>query len=255
MARALFDLLPQALSNAYALDIGSATGSVAGELCARYPSMNVVALDLSTKMIERAKEKLLNEGRERPLHLSFVAADFEELPFPQNSFDLVMSNLSYQWASNLRRAFDELFNVLSPGGLVLMNTLTDGTLVELKESFESAEEKFNKNYSRKRPFMPFAAPAAIKALLEGSGLEISYFDERSSIREYTDMWELLRVLKNIGAINPLPIDSASLGAGSLLKSAAGIYKESFSLKTGKGDAGGSVRATYNTVFIMARKPE
>lgn len=259
MARALFELLPVGLSVTRALDIGSATGQVARELSIRYPTSRVVALDLSTMMLSKAKENLAKEeeesGRISSVAGDYVAGDFEELPFKEGTFDLVLSNLTYQWALDLRRAIDELCTVLAPGGLVLMNTLTYGTLGELKESFSVAEESFANNRTHRRLFMPFVESAYIKELLEDSGLILTYFDERSSIREYKDMWELLRVLKSIGAINPMPMLDASLAAGSLLKSAARIYKDRFSLKTHEGKAGLSVRATYNTVFIMAQKPE
>lgn len=250
MADALFELLPPDLKFHLALDIGSATGRVAFELSGRNPSSSVIALDISRAMLKKAKERSSAGGSSG--HFSCVVSDFEELPFRSCSIDLVISNLTYQWADSLPKAFEELYRVLAPGGLVLMNTLTEGTLYELKESFGAAEEKTKK--SRKREFMDFVEPQKLRCAVEGFGLKLSLFDERTSVREYKDMWELLSVFKNIGATNPLPVPGASLGLGSLLKSAADIYKERFSLNArGEGEPG-KVCATYKTVFIKAQKP-
>ncbi len=228
------------------LDVGCATGQVAGSLHKKFPSAHVVALDISMAMLLKAREKSLDSGAsgtsERP---EFIVSDFEALPFKDGSFDLAASNLTYQWATDLAGAFNELYRVLAPGGLVLMNTLVSGTLSELQKSFSEAEALLNK--SDKRPFMSFVEPDILKAHIEASGLEIVSFEERTYAREYSSMRELLRVLKNIGAANPLSEPRAPLTTKTLLKEAEEYYKSHFPSPGSNG-----VQATYNTVFVTAK---
>lgn len=128
-----------------------------------------------------------------------------------------------------------------------MNTLASGTLDELRQSFSEAEGRFQG--SHKRPFISFVEPSTLRKHVEGSGLEVVSFEERSYIREYPGMRELLRVLKKIGAVNPLLEGGSKVVSASLLKAAEENYKLRFPAVDTDG-----VRATYKTVFILARKP-
>ena len=242
MAGRLIELLPKGLSVRSALDVGCATGTVAGELSTRFPTAHITALDISSAMLIKAKER---QGNGKGL-VSYVASDFEELPFIEGTFDLVLSNLSYQWADSLTRALEELYRVLAPGGLVLMNTLARGTLDELRQSFSEAEESLK--ISQKRPFIPFVEPSTLRKHIVDSSLEVVSFEQRSYIREYPGMRELLRVLKKIGAVNPLSRGGANVMSASLLRAA----EENYKLRFGAVDSDG-VTATYNTIFILAKK--
>jgi malonyl-CoA O-methyltransferase len=243
MAGRLMELVPSDLSFATAIDVGSATGRVASLLSLKFPSSKVFGTDISLAMLKRAKEKSVEAEIE---NLEFIVSDFEALPFKDGSVDLALSNLSYQWASTPADAFSELYRVIAPGGLLIMNTLAHGTLGELKESFAEAEVLCNQR--DKRSFMDFIKPGALKSSIEGAGLHVELFDERSYSREYASVRALLRVLKNIGAVNPL--SSGRSTTISVLKVAEDYYMKYFSTDSNDG-----VRATYKTVFITARKPE
>lgn len=247
MAERLMEFLPEDESFESILDIGSATGRVASTLSQRFQEGRVYACDISKAMLLRAREKAIESNAGR---LYFVVSDFEALCFKDASIDLAASNLTYQWAASIVDAFGEAYRVLAPGGLLLMNTLTSGTLGELKESFEEAQLLLNR--PDKRPFMDFVEPSILKASIEDSGLEVASFNEYAYSREYSSMRELLRVLKNIGANNPFSSGQTRATTTSLLKAAQEYYRSRFPAEEG-GPEG--VRATYNTVFISARKPE
>ncbi len=244
MGDALIELLPEGLSVERALDVGTGTGKVAGELIRKFPTSSLIALDISTPMLSRAKDAL--EGEPAFSAITFVTGDFEAFPFKDSSIDLVLSNLTYQWAQSPKEAFSELYRVLNPSGLILLSTLTSGTLEELKESVRLA--------GGKRPFMDFIEPGELRSSVESAGFELLSFDERACVREYVDMWELLSVLKNIGAANPTESSGDSLASGSFLREASRIYKSRFYFKARGEGMPGSVRATYKTVFLMAKKP-
>lgn len=101
------------------LDVGCGTGSLAIVARRRVgESGRVCGVDASREMIERARHKAMKAG----LDISFEVARAEALPFPDASFDVVLSTLMMH---HLPRAVRELFvaeirRVLRPGGRVLV---------------------------------------------------------------------------------------------------------------------------------------
>jgi SAM-dependent methyltransferase len=87
------------------LEVGTGTGSGAALLVERFPDAEVVGVDLSREMVERARAKV---PRAR-----FEVADASSLPLHDASVDLVAQN-------NVPVYFKELARVLAPGGRVLI---------------------------------------------------------------------------------------------------------------------------------------
>ena len=122
------------------LDAGTGTGSALPSLFARYKKAQVVMLDLSENMLNKANQ-----------HGSFlraphaVCADIECLPFADNSFDLVFSSLSMQWCNDLNAALLEAKRVLKPGGLYLFTTFGPDTLKELRSSWSEVDASSHVN--------------------------------------------------------------------------------------------------------------
>jgi SAM-dependent methyltransferase len=99
------------------LDAGAGTGLV-GELLAKQGYRNLVAIDLSLGMLEKAREK----DAYRELHRMVLG---ETLEFPTASFDAVISvgvlTLGHAPASSL----DELIRVTKPGGYIVYTLRPD----------------------------------------------------------------------------------------------------------------------------------
>jgi len=69
-------------------------------------------VDLSSASLERARSRCLTAGLHADLHL----ADAENLPFPDNSFDVVYSYGVMHHSPDTPRCFREALRVLKPGG-------------------------------------------------------------------------------------------------------------------------------------------
>jgi len=100
------------------LDIGCGTGTLA--IVARQrvgPDGTVDGIDASPEMISRATRK----ARKASLELRFQTAIVEELPFPNEHFDVVMSTLMLHHLPRPVReqCVREIRRVLRPGGRVL----------------------------------------------------------------------------------------------------------------------------------------
>lgn len=93
------------------LDLASGTGEPAISLASRVePGGQVTALDLSAELLEIAAER----ARERKLtNLTIKQADAHELPFPDNSFDLVTSRFGVMFFET--KALQEALRVLKMG--------------------------------------------------------------------------------------------------------------------------------------------
>ncbi len=106
------------------LDLGSGIGWAHASLKALFPSVKVTAVDFCEEMLQQIPDKTV----------SSVCADVHNLPFANNSFDVVFSNMLLHW-SNEKDVFAECLRILKPGGLLLASCLGETTLSELKEAF------------------------------------------------------------------------------------------------------------------------
>lgn len=170
------------------LDLGAGTGQCLPGLFERYAKAEVVALDIAFPMLGHARKK----GRwlRRP---RCVCADAEKLPFTDNSFDLVFSNLMLQWCVDLQSTFQELQRILRPGGLLLFSSFGPDTLRELRESWQSVDA-----FSHVNAFVDMhdVGDALVSARFTDAVMDV----ERVTLT-YPDVLKLMRELKQIGAHN------------------------------------------------------
>lgn len=96
-----------------ALDIGSGPALLAIAL-AQESDLRVFALDYSPMMLMIASEHIREAGLVK--RVTPVFGDVHEIPFEDNSVDLVVSRGSWFFWNNLCNAFLEIFRVLTPGG-------------------------------------------------------------------------------------------------------------------------------------------
>ncbi len=80
------------------------------------PVQKIVGIDISEKMLEKAKMKL-NNGR---AEVELVRADVQKLGFADNSFDSVVSSCTFCSVPDPVMGLKELYRVLKPGGKLLM---------------------------------------------------------------------------------------------------------------------------------------
>ena len=176
------------LEPARVLDLGCGTGYCIPELMSRYKRADIVALDIARPMLEQARR------RGRWLHRPrCVCGDAERLPFEDESFDLVFSNLMLQWCVDLDVAFAELQRVLRPGGLLLFTSFGPDTLKELRDSWAQVDGDTHVNAFLD---MHDVGDALVKTRFADPVMDV----ERITVT-YPDVWKLMRELKQIGAHN------------------------------------------------------
>ena len=106
---------PSAVS--IALEIAAGTGRVTRHIRERLPaSAKLIASDISEEMLSEAKKKLSH------LAVDWQMIDAQQLPFGDNSIDLVVCCFGYMFVPDKPKAFAEAYRVLKPGGLFLITT-------------------------------------------------------------------------------------------------------------------------------------
>ena len=80
------------------------------------PEQTVVGIDISSKMLEKAREKI---GAGESNHV-LVRADAQRLGFADNSFDSVVTSCTFCSVPDPVKGLEELRRVLKPGGKLLM---------------------------------------------------------------------------------------------------------------------------------------
>ena len=124
-------LAPLALAEALStgkesvLDVGCGNGLYIGELYARGHAGTVIGMDLSPGMIDAAHARVSRTP--------FLRADAEALPFPDESFDVVLAMHMLYHVSDRARGIAELRRVLRDGGTLLVVTNSDLHIRELDE--------------------------------------------------------------------------------------------------------------------------
>ncbi len=99
------------------LDCGCGSGPMISLLYEKDPNKHYTGIDLTPKMIEAARAKHL-EG------VDWVVGDCENLPFPNNTFDVVICSNSFHHYPDPQAFFDSVKRVLRPGGRLILQDYT-----------------------------------------------------------------------------------------------------------------------------------
>jgi demethylmenaquinone methyltransferase/2-methoxy-6-polyprenyl-1,4-benzoquinol methylase len=107
------------------LDLCSGTGDVAFALAEQGRPGEVVATDFVPEMLAVAEKKAAERRLETPV--LFSVADAQDLPFPDESFDVVTVAFGVRNLPERERNFTEVLRVLKPGGrYVILEFSTPG---------------------------------------------------------------------------------------------------------------------------------
>jgi SAM-dependent methyltransferase len=94
------------------LDVAAGSGNAA--IPAAMTGAEVVACDLTPELLDAGRGIAAKQGAQ----LAWEEADAEALPYPDRSFDVVLSCVGTMFATHHQRAADELLRVSRPGGTI-----------------------------------------------------------------------------------------------------------------------------------------
>ena len=100
------------------LDVAAGNGNATLAAARRFAK--VTSTDYVPALLDKGRERARAEG----LDVRFQEADVEELPFPDESFDVVLSTFGAMFAPDQARTAREMMRVLHPGGRLGMANWT-----------------------------------------------------------------------------------------------------------------------------------
>ncbi|MHA1265509.1 MAG: class I SAM-dependent methyltransferase [Candidatus Helarchaeota archaeon] len=99
------------------VDVGCGTGHLLIQI-ARQFSLELIGLDISNEILEHARERAEKAGLLE--HIEFKTGSAEQLPFPDNSIDYIVSSFSLHHWVNPTTILQEILRVLKKGGFFLI---------------------------------------------------------------------------------------------------------------------------------------
>lgn len=223
LAQVIKEPAPSAL-----LDVGCGTGYLTVRLKEHFAQSKIIGLDFSPGMLEAATRK--HDG------IAWVLADGNNLPFSDGCFDILISNLAYQWAGDLSRAFSEARRVLAPNGVLACTLFGYNTCQELFQSLDEAKTKALQ-------FIRLPDRSQVRQALAASGFKNPKVDSERIKIEFNGMHELIAWLKSIGANN---LSREGFLGPEAISRAASIYRKKFSYLQGIG-------ATFEVIRVYAKR--
>ena len=140
------------------LDICTGTGDLAFFINKINPNLNITGIDFSEKMLEIARAK----QKDYQNNMKFFLADGRELPFEDDTFDIVTIGFGLRNIENYERVISEIHRVLKPKGQILnldfscdksfANSVFD-LLTSILTSFTSKKNSFKYLISSKKEFL------------------------------------------------------------------------------------------------------
>lgn len=175
-----------------------------------------------------------------------VIADEEALPFPEASFDLVVSALSLHWVNDLPGALIQIRRALKPDGLFIGTVLGGRTLNELRQSLLSAEEEVRGGAANR--ISPYLDVIDGAGLLQRAGFAMPVADNDARTVRYAHPLRLLGDLRGMGETAAFANREAPPLTRTILMRAMETYVRRFS------DPDGRVRATFEFVTLSGWSP-
>lgn len=174
----LLDLLPAGLKAARAIDLGCGTGELTAEACQRFACGQMVGLDASPAMLERAAA---HESKA----LSFVQGDLGQPP--EGPFDLLLSNAAIQWVDDHEALLPRLVSRLAPGGWLAVQLPSNHDHASHATATEVAQRPgfaaLLGGYVRRSPVLPLERYGEI---LAGLGLQQLHVSTRAYVHRLPD---------------------------------------------------------------------
>ena len=108
-AKTVSNFYPKAI-----LDLATGTADLSIALAKRNPQAHIIGTDISEKMLEIGKAKVIKEKLENQIEL--LLGDAAALPFEDNRFDAVTVAFGVRNFENLEQGLSEIRRVLKPNG-------------------------------------------------------------------------------------------------------------------------------------------
>ena len=107
------------------LEVGSENGSLWSQNLSKVPTdLSIIVSDISAEMVTDAEEEI-----GQPPEFQYQVIDVQKIPYPDNSFDLVIAN----HCDDIAKALEEIKRALKPGGCLICSTYSKDHMHEITD--------------------------------------------------------------------------------------------------------------------------
>ncbi len=166
----------------FILDIASGTGDISKLISKEYPNTNIFMSDINYEMLDEGRNRAIDESFNRNCH--FCQLSGEELPFKDNTFDVITVGFGLRNFTNKEKGLKEMKRCLKKNGKLLV--------LEFSKPINPVFSKIYDWYS-------FNVLPKLGSLLANDSDSYQYLAE--SIRMHPDQDKLKDMMQTVGLNN------------------------------------------------------
>lgn len=151
-------------STGHFLDVGTGPAQIPILLAKACPNIQITAIDLSEEMLKIAEQHVKDAGLGNQITLQLV--DAKDLPFPDKSFDGLISNSIVHHIHDAKRALISMGRVVKSNGLVLIRDLMRPETIADAQGFVDRYAGDDTPYQQKLYYDSFLASFTIAEVNE-----------------------------------------------------------------------------------------
>ena len=165
------------------LIVGCGSGYQACHIAQKYGS-KVVGIDIAEHMVKKAKERAEEFGLEG--ELEFRVGDALDIPFKDNTFDIVFTEFVTIFIDDKKKAFSEYARVVKPGGFVGINEIyrEEDASPEVLEKLEGVTELYERVTGL---VFPILTPSKWQSFFEDASLSNIELRKHEPTQETSEM--------------------------------------------------------------------
>lgn len=112
----ILDYIPKELKPKRIVDLGCGTGNLSEGIANQYPDAELIAVDLSTSILDEAAKRLKKYS-----NINYLNEDFNTLEFEAGSIDLIVSSIALHHLTDPQKEtlLKKIYTWLSPNGVLI----------------------------------------------------------------------------------------------------------------------------------------
>ena len=166
----------------FILDIASGTGDISKLISKEYPNTNIFMSDINFEMLNEGRNRAIDESFSRNCH--FCQLSGEELPFKDNTFDVITVGFGLRNFTNKEKGLEEMKRCLKKNGKLLVLEFS---------------KPINPFFSKIYDWYSFNVLPKLGSLLANDSDSYQYLAE--SIRMHPDQDKLKNMMLSVGLNN------------------------------------------------------